>query len=382
MIGSGEYAGACFSWCVMNNQGKRRLLVLSVGYGQGHHSAAAALAEHYAAAGWQTRVADVCQEASPRVFGLTQAFYSFCVRRAPWLWGVTYSLTDTADWASLIRTPWLKPVQRRLEFLLDEWEPDFVVCTYPLFAYMLDVQPREIPYAVVVTDAQEISRPWMRSNAALVTVPDEESARLVRDRYALSEDRVVPAGFPVRRSFIQSENRCAPDASSLRILYGAYRRPGGVVADVAALLTEFPQLVLTVIAGQHLRCLQKEFAEACRSGRLVLVSHADNMPALLAENHFYIGKAGAATMFECYASGVPAIVNFTLPGQEQGNLQLLLQDAAGCHAESTQHLVQVLRGLLENSAAGWHRLYAAMIHADRAHGASRIAAAIERKFGI
>lgn len=367
---------------VMARDAKKRLLVLSVGYGQGHHSAAAALAEYYAGAGWATRVEDVCELASPRVFGLTQAFYRFCVRRAPWLWGVTYSLTDTADWSELIRNPILTPVYRCLRNLVQEWSPRLIICTYPLFAYMLDAMRVSVPYVVVVTDALEISRPWMRSRAPLVTVPDAGSAELVRERYGLDAAAVVPAGFPVRRAFVPSASRRMPVDGELRVLYGAYRRAGGVVADVEALLSEFPHLRLTVLAGQHESRLRKLLAADYPEERLTVLRDTQRMPELLAASHFYIGKAGAATMFECYAARVPAIVNFALPGQEQGNLRLLLRDEAGCHAESTRHLVQTLRRLLADDAAGWLRLCEAMDRADRANGTARIAAAIERRFGL
>lgn len=357
-------------------------MVLSIGYGQGHHSAGAAVAEYYASAGWKTQMVDVCSEASPFLFRLTQGFYRFCVRRAPWLWGVTYSLTDTADWAGLVRNLFFAPVLRRLSDVLQEYHPDLIICTYPLFAYMLDVLRPAVPYVVLVTDAQEISRPWMLSHAELVTVPDEESFRMVSERYGLERDTVVAAGFPVLRAFAPSAVRRPPDATSLRVLYGAYRRPGGVVADVEALLQEFPQMKLTVLAGQHERRLLRAFAPYCNSGRLTVLQETSDMPSLLPENHFYIGKAGAATMFECYAANVPAIVNFTLPGQEQGNLQLLLQDGAGCHAESTSHLVQVLRKLLVDDAAGWHSLCVAMRHANRTRASEKIADAIERRFAL
>ncbi len=360
----------------------KHLLVLSIGYGQGHHSAGSAIAEHYSSAGWETRMVDVCAEACPFLFRLTQEFYRFCVRRAPWLWGVTYSLTDTADWADLVRNPLFAPVVRRLSEVLRECQPDLIICTYPLFAYILDVLSPTVPYVVLVTDAQEISRPWMLSKAGLVTVPDEESFRMVSERYGLESDAVVAAGFPVLRAFSPSVERRAPDEMSLRVLYGAYRRPGGVLADVEALLHEFPQMKLTVLAGQHERRLLKAFAPYCRSGRLTVLRETSDMPSLLPENHLYIGKAGAATMFECYAANVPAIVNFTLPGQEQGNLQLLLQDGAGCHAESTAHLVQVLRKLLADNATGWHALCVAMRRAGRTRAAEKIADVIEGRFGL
>lgn len=356
------------------------MLLLSVGYGQGHHSAAAALAELYAAKGWQTRVVDACEQASPGVFHLTQKFYRFCVRQAPWLWGVTYSLTDTADWTQLIRSPLFHPALQYMRKLLAEYSPHLIICTYPLFAYMLDMLRVGVPYVVVVTDAREISRPWMLSKAPLVTVPDDVSAHMVRERYGLDEQTVVPAGFPVRRAFSPSPCRSVPRTDGFRVLYGAYRRLGGVVADVAALLDAFPQVEMTVLAGSHVHRLQRCFAAACAEGRLNVLSETKRMPELLAGCHFYIGKAGAATMFECYAAQVPAIVNFALPGQEQGNLELLLQDGAGCHAESTPHLIQLMQGLLASEAAGWHACCAAIRQADRAHGAEHIVEAIERKF--
>ena len=358
------------------------MLILSVGYGQGHHSAAAAMAEYYSEAGWSTRVVDACEAASPRLFRYTQTFYRFCVRRAPWLWGVTYSLTDTADWAQLIYSPVMIPVRQYLKNLLDEWRPTLIICTYPLFAYMLDAMRTSVPYAIVVTDAQEISRPWMCSKSRLVIVPDDESARMVRSRYGLDEQTVVAAGFPVRRAFVPLPRRETPAPDTLRVLYGAYRRPGGVVADVAAMLEAFPGLQLTVLAGHHENRLVRVFGQYCRTGRLRVLRETERMHDLLAESHVYVGKAGAATLFECYSTHVPVIVNYTLPGQEQGNLQLLLQDGAGCHAESTENLVQILESLLDNHSEGWLALCGAMKSAHRSSGACRIASAIERRFGL
>ncbi len=360
----------------------RKVLLLSVGYGKGHHSAAAALAETYAELGWQSRVVDVCEESQPFLFSLTQRFYSFCVRQAPWIWGLTYRLTDAADWALLIHSPFLRPVVRYLRRLLAEMQPDLVICTYPLFAYMLDELRNkgytDVPYAVVVTDAREISRPWMCSDAPMVIVPDEGSRHCVMERYARGQCEIVAAGFPVSSKFSPSSTRCVPGDGELRILYGAYRQIGGVVNDIACMLGAFPQLRLTVLAGRHAKRLQRKFAAYCADGRLLVLRESNQMADLLRESHFYVGKAGAATMFECYASEVPAIVNFILPGQEEGNLELLLEDGSGCHVESTAHLVDTVRRLLAHGAQGWMRMRDKMAAAHRQNGARCIAAAIER----
>lgn len=360
--------------------------MLSVGYGQGHHSAAAALAEQYRDYGWDASVADVCQLAQPRLFRYTQNFYGFCVRRAPWLWGITYALTDTADWATMVRRPAWQSLSRCMQKLLCDYRPDLIICTYPLFAYILDMlkERGEVvpPYAVVVTDALEISRPWMKSRAELVLVPDEQSQFLVEERYALPARRVVASGFPVRRAFVPMPGRSKPGEAGLRVLYGAYRQTGGVVNDIAALMGAFPQIHLTVIAGRRAEMLRRKFAPNGADGSIEIVESTDFMSELLAESHFYIGKAGAATVFECYASNVPVLINFTLPGQEQGNLELLLHDGAGCHVESTAHLVATMQKMLANDASGWCAMCKAMREAKRTGAAQRIAMEITKRFGV
>lgn len=364
----------------------KKLMLLSVGYGKGHHSAAGALAEYYRLCGWETQIFDVCELAQPVWFGITQRFYDCCVRFLPWLWRVTYDLTDTADWRELVKSPPLKRVVNCLKQLLDTYQPDLIICTYPLFAYMLDELRAQssvcFPYAVVVTDAREISRPWARSEAKLVIVPDADSRRMLIDRYALEENRVEVGGFPVYCRFHADAGRPAPSCSNLRILYGAYRHVRGVENDIRSLLSAFPGLRLTVLAGNKANALRRRFRGHVETGRLLILRETDKMADYMRQSHFYIGKAGAATMFECYASHVPAIVNFTLPGQEQGNLELLLEEGCGVHVESTQHLIATLERLLADDARGWNELCTAMKRADRTDASRRIADIIEKEFRV
>lgn len=369
----------------MKHPRKKKIMLLSVGYGQGHNSAAAAIEEHYADKGWDAVTLDICELAHPWLFRLTQIFYRFCVRRAPWLWGVTYSLTDTADWAAMVKRPFFRRMVHTMRREIEIWQPDAVLCTYPLFAYLLDVLHeagvRVPPYAIVVTDAREISRPWMRSRAPRVFVIDPESQRRVVRRYALPAGMVRVSGFPVKKCF-QQRRECVHLDTELRILYGAYRQTRGVVNDITALLSAFPQLKLTVLAGERSRKIRNTFSHECDSGRLVVLPHTNRMAELLRNSHFYVGKAGAATMFECYAARVPVLVNFTLPGQEQGNLELLVEDAAGCHVESTSHLIRTVQNLLEKDAEGWRLMCAAMQQSERYGGADKIARELDNMLNI
>lgn len=362
----------------------RKALLLSVGYGGGHNSAAQALAEEMKRRSWRVKIVDICAEAKPRTFRLTQRFYHFCVRHQPWMWGAVYGQIDAADWASLIRLPGLAACMRRLRQRLRQEKPDLVVCTYPLFAYMLDALAHEgelrVPYAVVVTDALEISRPWMQTGAALTCLPDEHSLALVQERYALPPERLAAPGFPVRAKFTPGKQRTLPGprGEGLHIVYSCHAPLPRVVAEVQAMLQELPKLSLTLLAEDRAEQLKTLLAPL--PARVTIYSEKQDMAALLHTAHFYIGKAGAATMFEAYSAEVPVLVNHALPGQEEGNLQLLLKDGAGMMTDSPDTLTRTLHCLLEHSAAGWKQMCRAMAAAHRSGGAARTVDILERRF--
>ncbi len=367
----------------MDETGARRALLLSIGYGEGHHAAARAAEAELQRRQWETRRVDVCAETHPAIFRLTQRFYHFCVRRAPWLWGVAYAQTETADWAVSVRMPLLRGCCARLKRHLEEFRPDAVICTYPLFAYMLDALRAQgvhiPPYAVVVTDSLEISRPWMLSEASLFCLPDEYSAKMVCERYPLPPERVAVSGFPVSPAFRESGTRSAPTPDSLHIVYGAYASLSRVVEDVRGMLALFPRARISVLAGERAERLRGRLCREAEAGSVDILKREEDMAALFARAHLYIGKAGAATLYEAYSAVLPCIVNYALPGQEQGNKRLLLRDGAGLSVEGTRELLQALAGLMAHQAAAWSELAAAMKRAKRSHGAERLADLIEQR---
>ena len=364
----------------MKKTAKRRLLLLTVGYGDGHNSAALAISQAAQQKGWDTRVVDPCFLASPRLFGVTQAFYRFCVRSAPWIWGITYAQTETADWSTKSHAPILRKVTRCVRDVLEKYQPDVVLCTYPLFAYMLDALRASkiinVPYGVVVTDSLEISRPWMLSAADVFYLPDRYSMDLVKSRYALPDNKLRASGFPVKRQFCgRRALEYSPSRGDIRIVYGAYAPKRRVRADVRALCREFPGAQITVIAGARYGALVR-----LQNERVSVISRTDDMPLLFENAHLYIGKAGAATVFEAYAMNLPLIINYALPGQEQGNTELVEKDGVGRAVQTTADLIRLVNALLSDNAAMWHSWKNAMQIVNRTGGAEDIISDIEHRF--
>lgn len=361
-----------------------KILILTIAYGQGHKSAAEGIAEEYMARGCKVLVSDPCEADTTGLYALTKAYYKLCVRRAPWLWAMAYAQTDTADWRSKVTWLGIKKATLFLFDLLLSWRPDVVICTYPLYAYMMDYLSAErmvdIPYAVVVTDSLEISRPWVKSRTRFLFVPDEFSATMIRERYGLPSTVVIDSGFPVRKAFLQCSSKSAPSALRLNILYGAYLCLESTVRQIRSIFDTFPHAQIVLLGGERCELMKKQLNQYVVRGSLTILHSSEKMSELFAAAHIYIGKTGAATMFEAYASGVPFIANYALPGQEQGNLQLLLKDGAGCWAEENGSLCSIIRDLLSDDAEKWRSIRKNMLACShRVHGAERIADILENK---
>lgn len=362
-------------------QTKRKALLLSIGYGQGHHTAAQALAEELSQRGWETQRHDLCAETSPKLFRATQSFYRACVRSMPRLWGCLYRLIERINWARMTYAPGIRACTEGLRRLIQDEQPQLIICTYPLYGYMLDALAKEsgqsVPYAMVVTDALSLCRPWLLTQAELICLPDELSLAQVRDIYELPGGRVIATGFPVRAAFRADDRRPLPaeDGAGLHIVYAAHAPLQQVKQDMQMLLREWPQARISLLAEERKTALCDE---PTLQG-VEVYGEGQSTAELMQTAHFYIGKAGAASVFEAYTTETPVLVNYVLPGQEQGNLKLLEHDGAGLYVQDTASLADTLHTLLADSARGWQDMCRAIRRADRCRGAARTIDALERR---
>jgi len=367
----------------MSSRLSRNVLILTISYGDGHNAAARALAEEFEQRGFDVHIDDIYSHASPFSYGLTQDFYSFCVRKSGWIWGLSYEQAALADWTKIVRGPLLRPAVLELRKQIEERAPSIVICTYPIFAYMLDLLKAQgllaCPYVVVVTDALEVARLWLRAHPDLLCVTDEYTRDDLLQRFVLDESKLIVSSFPVESRFYPDLSLSPPSADDFKIIYAAFASLSRVFSDINALLDKYPRLELTVLADtryQEITDYYKNAPQVAR-GSLQIIARTSTMENLMRSKHLYIGKGGAATMFEAYMSATPLIINYALPGQEQGNLDLLLRDACGLAVDNTVEMMQSLDAMLASNASQWHSMRQAMLTLPRREGRKRIVDAAE-----
>ena len=353
-----------------------RILIVTAPFGEGHNSAARNLALALRDHGAEVRIEDPCLLGAPLTTRVLGWGYRFVTNHLPRVWARIYRSADHTDF-SRPGLPGMRKPEHRLGALVDGWQPDLVVSTYPIYPYFLkrhrDAGGREVPVATVVTDSIEINAAWTKAPTDCWLVTDGHT----RDgmiRSGLAADRVVDTGFPVHPVFARRVPPAdGPRPDVFRVLYFATARRGDVPVLPAAMLAAGEEVRVTVVMGRNVRRHLRGALElrAAHPGRVRLIGWTRRVPELLASHHCVVGKAGGATVHESIAAGRPMLIHHLVPGQEEGNLKLLESLGAGCLAGTPESLTAALRAMLAGGRSGWRSMCGALARHGHADGAER-----------
>ncbi len=346
-----------------------RILILTAGFGEGHNAAARALAaaqEERHGAG-SAPVVDALALASPRLNAPARSAYLSIINAWPAGWGVLYRWLDRSRLVpSLLgRLPAERAVLRRL---IAHERPAAVCCTFPGYAFTLALLARAggltVPFFNVVTDSISINSLWWKAGAAGWFVPNEESAEVMRAG-GVDAERVHVTGFPVGPVFRRLSREPGPPdlarGGRPRVLYivnsGRSRAP-----ETAELLLRATDWEVTCTVGRDEGLRRKLLRVAAqRAAPARILGWTDEIPRLLRAHHLVVSKAGGATTQEALAAGCPMVVNQVVPGQEEGNYELLRRHGIGSLATSPEKVLEVLRSAFAgegNVWSGWRRALA------------------------
>ena len=338
----------------------KRILILTAGYGEGHNSAARALKAAFdEQPGVQAELVDLFAQRAPRLNEVSRRGYLGLINTAPRVWSSVYRWLDRSPRApQLFRT--LTSHRRLLARIVTEKQPAAIVSTYPVYAWLLNRLRADglvfCPHYTVITDALTINSLWYRTPSAGWFVTDEDSASFLRAR-GVPVDRVHVSGFPVAAAFADRPALWQPPeptaAAPRRILFMINSGRGPALRIVRELLPHRAWR-LTITAGRDAAFrdeIQRLVAGA--PAQAEVLGWTDRVPELLMTHHVVISKAGGATTQESINAHCPMLISQIVPGQEEGNAELLRRHGAGALATSPQEIVTTLQRAFAGDSELW-----------------------------
>src|SRR4029453_2282779 len=145
------------------------ILILTAGYGEGHHAAARGLSAAFSEIGVKAQVIDLCGTMGAGFYQYSRRAYLELINRAPWVGAQIYALVDRLPLISCA-VPLFRKMQSALDNLITKEQPRAIVSVYPLYGYLIralypEGTPRRFRFHTLVTDSITINSVWHRCSS-------------------------------------------------------------------------------------------------------------------------------------------------------------------------------------------------------------------------
>ncbi len=358
---------------------QKKILILTAGFGDGHNAAARSLRDAIELLDEEARteVLDLFADSYGAFNTFAKKTYLGVVQYAPKLWGGIYSLLENPLVEKQLGG--FTRLQNTLEKVLAETQPDCVVSTYPVYAHVIKKiygdHERPFRFITVVTDSISVNSAWFRAPSDYYCVANDETAAVLK-KGGVPAKQVKTLGFPVSPVFANShlaELSLPVGNEPRRVLYiiNTGKKKAGKAIDR---LLEIDDVHLTITAGRDAE-LRAALIERTRdhADRVRVLGWTNQMPELMMTHHLVIGKAGGATVQEAIAARCPMIVNQVIPGQEEGNAELIWRCGLGAIAEKNREVAELVENAFTDRASQWNEWRKNLKQVSRPDAAERIA---------
>ncbi len=294
--------------------------------------------------------------------------YPRVVNTSKTLWALMYHSFDGPRRAHWARSLIYRNNRRALRRIVTEHPADVVVCTHavvanPAFRAFLTLAQRP-PFLTVVTDLVTTPSIWYDPRVDHCFVPTESAYRRGL-RLGMPPQKMQITGLPVNPHFInaiiskeeaRAEFGFDPELPTVLIVAGI-EGMSSIPKMVRALDARALGAQLVVVCGRN-QALKQRLARRDWNNRHHLFGYVSNhreMPRIMAAADIIVTKAGPSTISEAAIVGLPMIISDCIPGQEEGNVQLVTENQAGVYLPKPEQAAQRIAAWLSEGPAALER---------------------------
>jgi processive 1,2-diacylglycerol beta-glucosyltransferase len=339
---------------------KKRVLILSEGFGTGHTQAAKALAVNIRRTypGVQTRVFELGSFLNPTISRWVLQAYRQTVSHQPKLVGMIYKYKYEKSLGKLTQLALHRLFYTQTAAMLKQLAPDVIICTHPFPNIVISRLKRlgmRIPLCTVITD-YDAHATWISDEVDRYLVSgDVVKNKLLSKGVRASHIHVT--GMPIHPEFWQAQNRAEirekmnlKEMPTVLVMGGGW----GLLDNEELyrhLMTWRTRVQFIFCLGQNEKARRQMQADALFCHENVhLLGYTKQISQLMEVADLLITKPGGMTCSEAYAKRLPMLFLEPLPGQEQENCHYFSALGIGREIESTATFDEVAASLLANFA--------------------------------
>lgn len=331
----------------------RKILILTASTGGGHDKAAENLRLLLEKNNITVQVSSFMKEINRSLDYIVVNSYKQMSLKSPRTFGHLYYISNRKLVNKRVSSAFNIVGKTRLLNHIKQMNPDVIIGTHLLASNIIcklkASHQIDIPYISVVTDFHT-HRSYINSevNAYIVGSSFTKNA-LVQN--GITSSIIHNFGIPLTPKYYMAKEKNL-DQFSILIMSGSIGLT--FVDDVLDTLRHLPNPIhCKVVCGNNIklkRSLEKRFNSEIERGLYEIFGFTDAVDELMDASNVIITKPGGLTTTEAIAKGLPILIPFAMPGQEEENTDFLLSSGAAFKIENGQRLVFILNQLINDPA--------------------------------
>ncbi len=335
-----------------------RTLILTITTGQGHNQVAKNLSCCLSESGADSFSMDVFEYINPVLKEVISHGYLMSTKRLPKVYGKAYRMAEKRDTdgkeISVVKIT-SSIMARKLAKFVNEYMPDVIICTHVFAAMLVSSIKKKIKDDVktvgIVTDFT-VHPYWEETELDYyITATDLLVSQAIKK--GISAEKVIPLGIPIDSKFANGIEKSEArrmlgmgDEATVLVMSGSmgYGKLGKMIKTLDEADADFQ--ILSVCG--HNQRLKKQIDRMNFKHKVYNYGFSDKVDLFMDAADCIITKPGGLTTSEALAKGLPIIMANPIPGQEDRNVEFLLNNGAAVKVSPTYPIDEVICQMFTN----------------------------------
>ncbi|MDF2947456.1 MAG: galactosyldiacylglycerol synthase [Bacillales bacterium] len=215
----------------------------------------------------------------------------------------------------------------KMKQILADEKPDLIICTHGFPSYFLNLLKSKnecnVPVINVYTDFF-INDVWGKQYIDYHFVPNLGAKDYLINTNRISEEKIIVTGIPTNEAF-DTKIRDGKNATKISVLLSGGSVGLGNISEILQ-KSKNDNIEFYVLSGKNKKLLHEiELLNSENIHPLPYISSREEMNELYSKVDAIVTKPGGGTISEALKKGLPIFVNSALPGQEEINLNMLIE---------------------------------------------------------